>query len=157
MHAMDSVVRAALTYATIWLIFRISGKRTLSQITTFDFVLLLIISETTQSALAADDKSMTNSLLLFLTFFVIDIGLSLFKNKFRQAESVVDGEPLMILAHGRPIAAHLNKERVNEEDILAAARQNHGIGRLEEIEYAILECDGEISVIPKNGREPSAK
>jgi uncharacterized membrane protein YcaP (DUF421 family) len=152
---MDSVVRAALTYATVWLIFRLSGKRTLSQITTFDFILLLIISETTQNALGADDQSMTNSLLLFLTFFVIDIGMSLFKKHVPQAEGVIDGVPQMIFAHGRPIADRLNKERVTEEDILAAARQSQGIARLEDIEYAILECDGEISVIPRNGRQAS--
>lgn len=153
---MDSIIRAALTYVTVWLIFRISGKRTLSQISTFDFVLLLIISETTQNALGARDQSMTNSLLLLLTFFVIDIGLSFLKRKFPMLDRVIEGEPLVIVANGHPIATHLAKERVTDEDILAAARQSQGIGQFAEIAYAVLESDGEISVIPRRNSEQSS-
>jgi uncharacterized membrane protein YcaP (DUF421 family) len=74
---MDSVLRALVVYGFVWMIFRLSGKRSLSQITTFDFVLLLIISETTQEALIAGNHSMTNAFLLIVTFFVAEIGLSL--------------------------------------------------------------------------------
>ena len=64
---MESILRGAATYLLVWLIFRITGKRTLAQITTFDAVLLLIISETTQAALTDNDNSFTNSILLILT------------------------------------------------------------------------------------------
>ena len=63
---MDSILRGAITYLFVWLIFRLAGKRTLAQISTFDAVLLLIISEATQGALLDGNNSMTNSFLIIL-------------------------------------------------------------------------------------------
>ena len=74
---MDSVFRALAIYAVLLLIFRISGKRSLSQITTFDFVLLLVIGEATQQALLGDDFSLTNAFIVIVTLVGVDIGLSL--------------------------------------------------------------------------------
>ena len=73
---MDAVLRAGSIYFILLLIFRISGKRTLSQITTFDFVLLLIVGEATQQGLLGDDFSVTNAILLVLTLVGIDVVLS---------------------------------------------------------------------------------
>ena len=147
---MDSVLRAVITYTVVWLVFRISGKRSLSQITTFDFVLLLIISETTQQALVDEDNSMTNSFLLVATFFAIDLGLSLVKEWSPRAEKLLDGTPVLILADGQPIPERMQKERVSEEDILGAARELRGLERLDQIKYAVLECNGEITIIPRH-------
>lgn len=146
---MDSILRGASTYLFVWLIFRVTGKRTLAQITTFDAVLLLIISETTQSALIDDDNSFTNSVLLILTILGIDVLLSFVKQRFPSAEKVMDGAPLLILSRGKLLRDAMERERVDEQDILHAARQLHGIGSLHGIDYAILEATGEITVIPK--------
>ena len=146
---MDSIIRALVTYAFVWLIFRVTGKRTLSQATTFDFVLLLIISETTQQAMVDDDNSMTNSLLLVLTFFTTDLLLSYVKEWFPRAEKIMDSTPVLIYANDRPIHEHMKKERLDEEDILNAARETRGLERLDQIKYAVLERSGDISIIPK--------
>jgi uncharacterized membrane protein YcaP (DUF421 family) len=69
---LESIVRGAATYIMVWFIFRLTGKRTLAQITTFDAVLLLIISETTQASLIDENRSFTNALLLILTMLGID-------------------------------------------------------------------------------------
>ena len=73
---MFSVLRGVLVYFFLLVIFRISGKRTISQITTFDFVLLLIISEVVQQAMIANDNSMINAALLVITLVGLDIGVS---------------------------------------------------------------------------------
>lgn len=148
---MDSVLRGAVTYLVIWVIFRLSGKRTLAEITTFDFVLLLIISETTQGALQDGDNSLTNAVLLIITLLTIDIGLSLWKQRSPTVEKLVDGVPLLILADGVPIRDRLDKERIDEADILAAARHLRGVERLSQIKYAVLECNGGITIIPRDG------
>jgi uncharacterized membrane protein YcaP (DUF421 family) len=75
--AMDAVLRGLSVYIFLLIIFRISGKRSLGQVTSFDFVLLLIIAETTQQALLGDDYSVTNAFLLIGTLVGVDIGLSL--------------------------------------------------------------------------------
>ena len=146
---MDSVLRGALTYAFIWLVFRISGKRTLSQATTFDFVLLLIISETVQGALTDNDNSMTGAFVLVITLIGMDIGLSLVKQRFPAIERAMDGTPLLLMADGELFKDRMDKERIAEDDILTSARLNHGIDRLADIRHVVLERDGGISIIPR--------
>jgi uncharacterized membrane protein YcaP (DUF421 family) len=146
---MESVLRGAVTYLFVWLIFRIAGKRTLAQITTFDAVLLLIISETTQAALIDDNHSITNSILLILTMLGIDVFLSCVKQRFPAVEKVMDGAPIVVLDSTGMHKQAMDRERVDEHDILHAARELQGLGRLDKIKYAILEQTGEITIIPK--------
>jgi uncharacterized membrane protein YcaP (DUF421 family) len=146
---MDSIVRALIVYVVLMILFRIGGKRSLAQITTFDFVLLLIISEAVQQALIANDNSMMNALLLVLTFFVADIGMSLLKGRSATFEKLVDDVPLILVEDGKPIRERLRKERVDENDILASARMSQGLERMDQIKYAVLERSGGISIIPK--------
>ena len=146
---MDSVIRAVVVYGVLLLIFRIAGKRALSQITTFDFVLLLIIAEAIQPALADADESMTNSFLLVLTLFAIDIGLSLLKRSSPMLEKLIDDVPLIIVADGKPLYERMSKARVDEEDVLTAARLSQGLERMDQIKFAVLEQSGGISVVPK--------
>lgn len=146
---MDVVLRGAVTYFVVWLIFRIAGKRSLSDITTFDFVLLLIISETTQSALADSDNSLTNTFILVVTLVGLDIGLSLVKQRLPIVEHVMEGQPLILVQNGKPLREVMQKERIGEEDIMAAARELQGLERIDQIKYAILERNGGVTVIPK--------
>ena len=146
---MESILRGAATYLFVWLIFRVAGKRTLAQITTFDAVLLLIVSEATQAALLGNDSSMTNSVLLVLTLVGIDVALSHLKQLMPTLEKAMDGTPLVILDSNGLKHEKMNRERVDEQDILHAARQLQGVGRMDEIAYAVLETTGDITIVPK--------
>ena len=146
---MDSVLRGAAIYIFLMLIFRISGKRSLAQVTTFDFVLLLIISETTQQALLGENFSLTNALLLIVTLIGLDIGISLLKQRSPRLEKLVDSVPLILVENGQPIQERLDKARVDESDILASARELQGLERMDQIKYAVLERSGGISIIPQ--------
>jgi uncharacterized membrane protein YcaP (DUF421 family) len=121
----------------------------LSQITTFDAVLLLIVSETTQAGLIDEDNSLTNSVLLILTILGLDVVLSCFKQRFPRAERIMDGAPLVVF-DGRGLRRKaMAKERVDEDDILHAARALRGLANMDDVEYAILEQTGDITIIPK--------
>jgi uncharacterized membrane protein YcaP (DUF421 family) len=146
---MDALIRALTVYIFLMLIFRLSGKRSLAQITTFDFVLLLIIGEAIQQALLGDDFSITNAFLVILTLMGADIGLSLLKQRFPQVEKIIDGLPLIIVENGQPIEERLDKARIDESDVLSAARRLQGLERMDQIKYAVLERDGGITVIPQ--------
>jgi uncharacterized membrane protein YcaP (DUF421 family) len=149
---MDSVVRALLVYVLLLALFRVAGKRTLAHTTTFDLVLVLIISEAISNALVGSDYSFTNAALIVTTLILADIGLSLLKRQAPRLEALIDGLPLVLLRDGEPYAAHMSRERVGLDDILAAARERQGIARLEDIQEAVLERSGEISVIPRPPR-----
>ncbi len=146
---MDAVIRATTIYFFVWLVFRLAGKRTLSDATTFDFVLLLIIAETTQQALLGDDYSLTNAFVLITTLVGIDIALSLLKRKFRQLGQIMDGAPLLIVDNGRPLEERMARARVDRQDVLEAARRLQGLERMDQIKYAVLEQSGGISIVPK--------
>jgi uncharacterized membrane protein YcaP (DUF421 family) len=146
---MDTVIRGIVVYLALLLVFRLSGSRTLAQTTPFDFVLLLIISETIQQALVDDDNSMTNGFLLVLTLVSVSVALSVMKQHIPFVERLVDGAPLIILENGNMHQERMDKERVDEEDILEAARKLQGLERLEQIKYAVLERNGEITIVPK--------
>ncbi|HEX2223433.1 MAG TPA: YetF domain-containing protein [Thermoanaerobaculia bacterium] len=146
---MESVLRGAVVYLFLLIIFRITGKRSLDQVTTFDFVLLLIISETTQQALLGEDFSVTNGCLLILTLFVLDQGLTWLKSKSRAVQKLTEGLPVILLENGRPFKDRMRQSQVDEDDILEAARELQGLERLEQIKYAVLERHGGITIVPK--------
>ena len=131
------------------LMFRLSGKRTLAQTTPFEFVLLLIISEVTQQALVGEDFSITASLILISTLIGTDLCFSLIKQRFKKLEKITEGVPLIILKDGKVLEKQIKKARVQEGDILEAGRNMHGLERLDQMKYAVLEIDGTISIIPK--------
>ena len=145
---MESVIRPALVYLFLLLVLRLTGKRTLAQITTFDFVLLLIIAETTQQALLGDDFSIANAVLLILTLFVADVVLSYVKEWMPSAGKWIDGVPTVLISLGKPDQRAMQRARVAMDDILDAAREQHGLERLDQIKFAVLEVGGHLSIIP---------
>lgn len=146
---MNSVLRAVVLYVVLMALFRLSGKRSLAQITTFDFVLMLIVGEATQQALLGEDFSMINAFLVILTLVSLDTAMSFWKQRSPQVEKWIDGVPLIIVVEGKPIQDRMNQARVDTDDILAAARELHGLERMDQIKYAVLERSGGISIIPK--------
>lgn len=146
---MDSVLRAAMIYLALMIILRVAGKRSLAQITTFDFVLLLIIGEATQQALLGQDFSLTNAIIVIVTLVGLDIGLSLIKRHSKTIDKVLDDVPLVIVEDGVALKDRMAKARVDEEDVLSAARHLQGLERLDQIRYAVLERSGGISIVPK--------
>lgn len=149
---MDALARGIAVYLFLLVLFRISGKRSLGNVTTFDFVLLLIIAETTQQALLGNDFSVTNAFLLILTLMGLDIGASVLRRRWRSLDKWIEGLPVVIVDHGRLLEDRMHRERVDRQDVLAAARERQGLERLEQVKYAVLERDGEISIIPFDTR-----
>jgi uncharacterized membrane protein YcaP (DUF421 family) len=147
---MDAVLRVAAMYSFLLLVFRISGKRTLSETTPFDLLMMLVISETTQQAMVGEDHSMTHAFLLITTFVGIDVGLSLIKQRSTRVAKLLEDVPLVILAHGRPLQDRMDRSRVDEEDILEAARELCGLEKISQIKYAVLERHGKISIVPRS-------
>jgi uncharacterized membrane protein YcaP (DUF421 family) len=145
---MESVLRAAAVYMFLLILFRLAGKRTLAEVTTFDFVLLLIISEATQQAMVDGDNSMTNAFLLVSTLIGLNVLMSELKQRFKGVERTLDSLPLLIVENGNPLRHRMNKERIDVDDVLDAARETHGLERLDQIKYAVLERNGKISIIP---------
>lgn len=147
---MESVIRGVAIYIFLWLIFRISGKRTLAETSPFELVLLLIISEVTNQAMVDSDHSMTNAFLLIMTLVGMSVLLSAVKHYVPRASRILEGLPLPLIKEGRLLKENLDKARVDEEEILMSARYTQGVERMDDIKEATVENDGKISVVPKS-------
>jgi uncharacterized membrane protein YcaP (DUF421 family) len=149
---VESVLRGITIYVFLLLVLRFSGRRTMGEMTAFEFVLLLIVAETTQQALLGDDFSITNSAVLILTLFAADILLSYLKQRLPRLAKWLDGQPSVLISDGTIDARALERARVSIEEVLEAARESQGIERLDQIKSAVLEASGSISIIPRAGR-----
>ena len=145
---MDTVFRSVAVYLFLLIVFRISGKRSLSQITTFDFILLLIIGEATQQALLGNDFSVINAWVVISTLIALDIVFSHIEGRWPRFGRIVGSLPVVVVENGRLLEDRAKREGVTLAEILAEGREKHGLERLEQFKYAILERHGGISVVP---------
>lgn len=146
---METALRAVAIYLFLMIVFRISGKRALAEMNAFDLVLLLIIGESVSQGLMGDDFSITTALVLVTTLVLMEIVFAFIKQKSKVAEIWLDDAPLVVVEDGQPLRDRMDRARVDEEDVLEAARSTRGLENMQQIKYAVLERSGSISVIPK--------
>lgn len=147
---MESVIRATFVYLFLLFMFRLAGRRTLSEMTNFDFVLLLIISEATQNAMLGSDYSIINGVVVITTLIGLNVLITNLKHRSTVVERWMEGLPMILVENGRPLEHLMDRARVDREDILAMARKTQGLERMDQIKYAVLEVDGGISIVPRN-------
>lgn len=150
---MDSVLRAAAIYLVLMVLFKIAGRRSLAELTTFDLVLLMVIGEATQQALLGDDFSLVNAVLVIVTLIALDIGFSLVKQRSLWFSRLLYGGATILVEQGRVLHQRLKHARLDEDDILEASRSAQGIVDISQIKFAILERNGKISIIPYESAE----
>jgi len=93
-----------------------------------------------------------NAAVLIGTLVLTDIVFSLLKQRFPRVDRLLDGLPLVIVEHGRPLRDRMAKARVDNDDVMAAARELQGLEHLHQIKYAVLERNGRISIVPEDRR-----
>ncbi len=145
---MTAVLSAAAVYLILMVLFRVTGKRTLAQVTTFDLVLLLIISEATQQALIGEDFSITQAFIVIMTLVVLQRASDYLTWRFAWFRRWTESEPAVLVRHGVPEEKVLRHYRLTLDDVLTAGREQHGLRSFDQVDWAVLENSGGISVIP---------
>ena len=141
------VIRTVLVYLAVLIGLRLSGKREIGQLTVFDLVVLLLLANAVQNAMVGPDTSVTGGLLaagvlLILNFFVARSGL-----RWPKIRRLIEGSPTLLILHGKIIPQHLRREGLDKETLESALRE-HGVVEVSQVEMAVLEIDGSISVVP---------
>lgn len=149
-----TVGRAVGVYAFLLFVFRVSGRRTLAQVTNFDLILVLIIGDATQQALIGDDFSIAGGLVAVSTLVILDVSLARAKVRWPAVDALVDGLPLPIIRRGVPCTERMASEGVTTDDVLTAAREAHGLSRTDQVAFAVLEQSGGISIVPATPDRP---
>jgi uncharacterized membrane protein YcaP (DUF421 family) len=145
---VEPVLRALACYALLLVVARLSGKRGLAQVTIFDLVLLLLISQTVGQALIGDDSSLTTALLTTVTLVIVNRGNDALAHRWADMSHVLEDAPLVLIENGHVHADRLSDMKIRLDDVLETARLDEGLERLEQIKHAVLERSGAISIIP---------
>ena len=147
---MDLVVRAAVVYVVIFIFTRVLGRRELSTLQPFDLILLVVIGDLIQSGVTQNDLSVTGILLVISTIGILQVLTSYLGFRFRRLRSVFDGEPIVLVDNGQIIDRNLRRERMTADDLAEKARLN-GFASMEEVRWAVLETNGDVSFIKRSG------
>ena len=148
---MDPILRAAAAYFFLIALLRLAGRRTLGELTPFDFVVLLLIGDFMREPLVRDDPSFVRGSILCATLVGLNIALATIKSRSERVNRWLDGVPVVLVRNGQPLLDVMKRARVDEADVLAAARTHRGLDRMTQIRLAVLERTGAISVIPEDG------
>ena len=147
---MDIVLRAFVAFLFILLLTRIVGRRELSTLEPFDLILLVTIGDLVQQGVTQNDFSVTGMILAAGTIGILAVVFSYLPWKFRVLRPVLEGEPVILVQDGDVIERNLKRHRLTHEEIAAAARLQN-IASLQQIRWAVLETNGQISFIKKTG------
>lgn len=143
---MDIVARAILIYWVVFALTRVLGRRELSTLQPFDLILLVVIGDLIQSGVTQNDMSVTGVITVLCTIGLLQVFTSYLAFRFRRVRHFFQGEPVVLVRHGSIITKNLRRERLDTEDLAEKARLN-GIGSIEEIKWAVLETNGDISFV----------
>src|SRR6266516_2027062 len=138
------VVRSVVVYGVVFAGFRLLGKRELGQMTIFDLVLILLIANAVQNAMVGPDSSLQGGLVAAAVLLVTNRLASESRLRSPLVDRLFQGRSAVLVEHGQLVTGQLRKQRVAEEDLVAAMRE-HGIESLDQVQLAVLETDGTIS------------
>ncbi len=141
---MEIVFRALFIFGFLWFITRVTGRSTLGELSTFQLLLYVTMGDLVQQAVTQQDYSVSSAVLAVGVFALLTVAISWTNTRFRAVRPVTHGIPIVIVEHGQPISATLQREHVSLDDLMAAAREQ-GLQRFSEIRIAVLETNGRIS------------
>lgn len=144
---LEKILRPIVVYAFLLIAFRIAGKRELGQMTPFDLIILLTISNVLQNAMIGNDNSLGGGLIGGLTLFVVNGVLSRLVYRFPRVAQLLSGGPAVLIENGRIVESSMRREVMTLEELQRALR-HHNLGweDVAQIRRALLELDGTVTV-----------
>jgi len=147
---MDLVLRALVIYGLVFAFTRALGRRELASLQPFDFILLVVIGDLIQSGVTQSDMSVTGVLIVVATIGIVQVVISYLGFRVRRARPFLQGEPIVLVEHGELVERNMRRERLTLDDLAEKARLSE-IESLDEVKWAVLETNGEISFIKQSG------
>jgi uncharacterized membrane protein YcaP (DUF421 family) len=154
---MQIILRAAVLFFFLWVVTRALGRRELSELSTFELILMVVLGDLIQQGVTGNDFSVTGAMLAAGTFVGLVGVFSFVSYRFSKGQELLQGIPVVIVRDGKPIPNVLEYERLTLEDVKDAAREQ-GIADLGEIVLGVLEADGKFSFLKaKDGSAPQTE
>jgi uncharacterized membrane protein YcaP (DUF421 family) len=153
---IEIVIRSVAVYVFIIIAIRIAGKKELAQLSVIDLVFILLISNSVQNAMVGSDSSLAGGLIAAASLFIVNIILKYVTYRYKKANTILEGEPVMLIHNGHLLKSKLEKEKIPVEELEAAIRE-HGVKDIKDVNLAVLEIDGNISIISDNYTNKSVR
>ena len=145
----EFILRGVIVYFFLIVLLRISGKRQIGQMAPFDLVLLLVLSNAVQNAMNGGDNSVIGGLISACTLVGMNWVVGLLTYKSKTIEAFIEGRPELLIHNGQLFNAVMEREKLTHHELMSALRAA-GCATVEEVKAAMLESNGNISVIPKH-------
>lgn len=145
------VARSALVYLAVFAGLRLAGKRELGQMTVFDLVVVLLVSNAVQNSMVGPDFSIQGGILAALVLIALNRAVALLRLRGGRWGRLIEGTPTVLVEDGELIEPHLRREGLEDAEIEMVVRE-HGIDSLGDVKLAVLETDGSISIVPMASR-----
>ena len=152
----EIILRTAVIYVVVLVLLRVAGKRELGQMSPVDLVVILVIANAVQNAMTGGDNSLIGGVIAATTLVVVNTAFSRVGHRVPYLQHLFESEPTPLVQGGKLIKRNLDRENVEEEELMMSARE-HGIEDLTGVESAYLERDGSISIIPKGAPGKSGR
>jgi uncharacterized membrane protein YcaP (DUF421 family) len=143
----EFIVRGAIIYAALLVMVRISGRRTVGQFTPFDLLVVMLLSEAVSNSLSGGDDSLSGGLIVAATLIALNVLVALLSTHSKRMSKVLDGEAVLIGRDGQFFDRVVRRCRITESDLEQALRSADC--KREDMAYAFLEADGEITIQQK--------
>jgi uncharacterized membrane protein YcaP (DUF421 family) len=147
----ELILRGILTYFLLLLLLRVTGKRQIGQLAPFDLVLLLVLSNAVQNAMNGGDNSYTAGVVSAVTLVALNYLIGVATWRWKWIERMIEGKPTLLIHNGRVDEHALNKEQLTHHELMSALRRA-GCMDIAQVHVAILENDGQITVLPFRDR-----
>lgn len=152
-HILNHVIRTLLMYFTVFASMRIMGKREIGELSIFDLVISIMIAEIGVFVIDDLSRPLYEGFIPIIVLVVVQISLSQLSLYSRKLRVFVDGKPSVIIKHGEINQHEMKKQRYNLDDLLMQLRSQN-IGSINDVEFAVLETSGQLSVLPKPDKKP---
>lgn len=133
-------------YLFIIIAIRLFGKKELAQLSVIDLVFILLISNSVQNAMVGSDSTLEGGLIAAASLFIVNFIFKLVLYRFPKLSRVIQGHPMMLVYKGKLNTDNMKKAKVTVQELMEAIRE-HGVGSIEEVDLAVLEIDGNISIL----------
>lgn len=150
------IFSSVVVYIFIIIAVRIFGKKEFSQLSVVDLVFILLISNAVQNAMVGPNTTLPGGLVAAGSLFVTNFIFKLVMYKFPAVGRLIQGESLMLIYEGKLNKRNVDKARLTIDELMEALRE-HGVSRIEDVDLAVLEVDGNISVLSENYRNKSVR
>jgi uncharacterized membrane protein YcaP (DUF421 family) len=151
---VELVLRAAIVFFFLWMITRLVGRASLSEITTFELLIYVTMGDLIQQAVTQQDYSLTSAGLTVGIFALLTIGLSYVSWRFPRLRPWIRGKPVFVIRSGEPVLDVMRRQRLTMDDLMASAREQ-GLASIVNVRYAVLETDGKISFLTSSDSSDS--